>query len=386
MIHYQPEKPHIIFLFSDTGGGHRSASEAIIEAINLEFPSLIDCEMVDIFRQYAPRPLNKTPEIYPPLSRMPDVWRAGYEFSNSRRRTYAAFNALWPYVRSSLDRLIRENPCDLFVSVHPLANALVLRALRGRVPLVTVVTDMVSTHVAWYDSRAATIVVPTESARQRGIMLDVPQEKIKVVGMPVADRFCHPAADRMTIRKRLGWPPYQDAEENLPVILLVGGGEGMGPLERTAYAINSAGLKAALVIIAGRNKKLKERLERHDWNMPVHIYGFVKEMPDFMQAADVLVTKAGPGTISEAFIAGLPLILYSKMPGQEDGNVNYVVEEGAGIWAPEPEMVTEVLRLWLEVPETRLKVAQVSHDLARPTSSRQIARLLAEQVGIVIPK
>ena len=69
----------------------------------------------------------------------------------------------------------------------------------------------------------------------------------------------------------------------------------------------------------------------------MNIYGFVNEMPAFMHAADILVTKAGPGTISEAFIAGLPMVLYSKMPGQEDGNVTFVVDTGAGVWAPEPE-------------------------------------------------
>ena len=86
-----------------------------------------------------------------------------------------------------------------------------------------------------------------------------------------------------------------------------------------------------------KNKTTRKHLENYNWNMPAHIYGFVKEMPDFMAAADILVTKAGPGTICEAFIAGLPLIIYSRMPGQEDGNVFYVVDQKAGVWAPHPD-------------------------------------------------
>jgi 1,2-diacylglycerol 3-beta-galactosyltransferase len=96
-----------------------------------------------------------------------------------------------------------------------------------------------------------------------------------------------------------------------------------------------------------------------------------------MRAADVLITKAGPGTISEAFIAGLPIILYSKVPGQEDGNVGYVVEEGAGVWAPEPEKVVAALWNWLEHPERLKKAAETAGRLARPDAARQIARLLA---------
>ena len=69
-----PEARRILFLFSDTGGGHRSAAEAIIEAIYLQYRGQITCEMIDIFKEYAPPPFNLAPRIYPPLSRMPTLW------------------------------------------------------------------------------------------------------------------------------------------------------------------------------------------------------------------------------------------------------------------------------------------------------------------------
>jgi len=377
----QPEIPHIVFLFSDTGGGHRSASEAIIEAIELEFPNQITYEMVDLFRDYAPPPLNKAPEIYPPLSRIPAAWSFGYRQTNSPRRIRNINNVAWPYIRRSIYRLMEAHPCYLIVSVHPLMNTPVLRTLRNRRnPFITVVTDMVSTHAAWYDNRADLIIVPTNIARENGIEFGFDPEIIKVVGLPVADKFCHMKEDSQEIRHRLGWPT------DLPVILLIGGGEGMGPLEKPAHAINDANLNAALVIIAGRNRDLKDRLEKHNWNMPVTIYGFVKNMPDLMQASNVLVTKAGPGTISEACIAGLPIILYSKMPGQEDGNVDYVVNEGAGVWAPEPEMVVQTLQKWLREPELRWQTASACRRIARPQAAREIARILAARVGITHPE
>jgi len=113
------------------------------------------------------------------------------------------------------------------------------------------------------------------------------------------------------------------------------------------------------------------------------VYGFVREMPDFMLAADVLVSKAGPGTICEAFIAGLPVVLYSRVPGQEEGNVDYVVESQAGVWAPEPELVADALRNWLvDHPEERERASQAALEHARPNASREIARVLAERLGI----
>ena len=127
---------------------------------------------------------------------------------------------------------------------------------------------------------------------------------------------------------------------------------------------------------------MKKRLDKHDWNIPAFTYGFVKEMPDFMQATDILLTKAGPGTISEAFIAGLPIILYHRVPGQEEGNVSYVVDEGAGVWAPEVEDILATLTDWLQHPEKRNKVAQTAAQLARPQASREIARQAASFLGI----
>ncbi len=156
----------------------------------------------------------------------------------------------------------------------------------------------------------------------------------------------------------------------------------MGPLESIAVQIARARLPAALVVVGGRNRALRERLERYDWPIPTRIYGFVHEMPEFMHAADILVTKAGPGTISEAFNAGLPLILYSRLPGQEEGNVSYVVSEGAGVWAPEPVQVVAALKDWLVHPDRRAQAAAASRRLSRPDAARTIARILVEQVNI----
>lgn len=374
------DRPHILFLFSDTGGGHRSAARAIIEAIDLEFPGKITHEMVDIFREYAPKPLNYAPEIYPPLTRVPTVWGMGYHLSDGKSRTRLLYQIVYPYIKFGLNRLIPEHPCDLIVSVHPLPTAPLLTAISKiglKTPVNVVVTDLVSTHVAWYADKADRIIVPTSVAYRRGLTLGIEPERMNIIGLPVADKFCHPSGDKAKIRERMGWP------QGRPVVLMVGGGDGMGPLEPTAKAIDGARLPISLIIIAGRNAKLKERLEKHTWKTPVRIYGFVNDMPDFMRAADYLVTKAGPGTICEAFIAGLPIILYSRLPGQEDGNVSYVVSNNAGVWAPTPPKVVNALRYWLSYPEERQKAIDACKHLARPNASRDIARLLAAQVGVI---
>jgi 1,2-diacylglycerol 3-beta-galactosyltransferase len=369
--------PRILFLFSDTGGGHRSATEAIIEAIQLQYGNQISTEMVDIIKQYGPPILNRLPDLYPQMVRVPQAWGLGYRLSNGHRRARLITASAWPYLRRSIRTFIEQHPSDLIVSVHPLATAPVLRAL-GRVhsPFITIVTDLVTTHALWYHRRTDLCIVATEEAGRRGLQHGMKPEQIKIIGLPVADRFCQPASSRQELRMKYGWPLDRR------MILLVGGGDGMGPLEKTAQAIASARLPVALAVVTGRNRNLKYRLESQTWPLPVFVYGFVREMPDFMRAADILVTKAGPGTISEALIAGLPMVLYSRLPGQEDGNVTFVVSEGAGVWAPHPEEILSALKTWINIPEQYAQATSACQRLARPHAAREIAALLAEWVGV----
>src|SRR5512143_1049785 len=163
-------KPHIVFYFSDTGGGHRSAAEAIIEALHLEYGQGFTAEMVDFFKDYAPPPFRRMPELYPEFVKAPRLWQASFYATDGRARVRALTASLWPVARLPAKKLIQEHPGDLIVTVHPVANSLALKALgTARPPFYTVVTDMVTTHALWFDARADIIFVPTELARHRAL-------------------------------------------------------------------------------------------------------------------------------------------------------------------------------------------------------------------------
>ena len=370
-------KPHMTFLFSDTGGGHRAACEAIIEAIHCEFKDAVITQMVDFLKDYAPPPFNHLPEAYPDLVRVPELWGAMFDISDGRSQARFVTSIFWPYVRRAARRLVNEHHSDLLVSVHPLATTFALKALgKNHPPFVTVVTDMVSTHALWFDQRADLTIVPTEMARQIAIGYTMSPEKVRVVGQPVSQLCSAPLGDKAILRKHFGWP------KSKKVVLLVGGGEGMGPLSETAHAIDESGLDVCLIIVTGRNSKLEAELKEQIWQNPAFIYGFIHDMPDFMRASDVIVTKAGPGTIAEALIAELPIILYAKLPGQEDGNVDFVLSEGVGVWAPEPLEVVRALTRWVCRSNERQKVISNCRRAARPDASRIIARTLGEKFGL----
>ncbi len=370
------EQPRILFLFSDTGGGHRSAAEAVVEALEGAYPNRFDIRLVDALKEYAPRPLNYLPASYPIMVHSPRVWGLGYRVSNGHGRARALTGIAWPYVRAASARLIAETHPDLVVSFHPILLAPVIRALgHDRPPVLTVVTDLVTTHALWYHHRVDLCLVPTESARQRALAFGMRPEQVRVVGLPVSERFCQPAPDPVRLRQELGWPTDR------PMVLVVGGGEGMGPLCEIARALASRGGNFGLAVVAGRNARLRAVLEATAWQAPTFIYGFERRMPQMMRAASLLVTKAGPGTVTEALSAGLPMVLYSYLPGQEEGNVGYVVDQGAGLWAPGPERAADAVSSWLSRPEELEQAAAICRRIARPDAAKRVAEVIASTLS-----
>jgi len=368
----------VLFLMSDTGGGHRAAAEAIRDGLYAKYGEQnVQAQLVDVFRASG-FPMNYMPEFYPwVIEHSKRSWGIGYKISNTKRRAAVLSRTMYMANAARFKRLVQENPVDVVVCVHSVVNRPLLRAFRmlpERPPYITVVTDLVSTHMFWYDKRAERILVPTEAARHRGEVSGIPSDKMRVTGLPVNPSFIDGLVGQEESRAALGW------EQKTPTILMVAGGDGMGRLYETAQAINAKRLNCQLAIIAGRNKTLKARLEAQNWNQPTHVYGFVNNMPQLMDAANIIVTKAGPATITEAAIAGLPMILMDAIPGQEEGNVDYVVEHDAGIYAPEPERVASIVREWLAEGTQALKErAARARAIARPEAVWDIADEVMQQ-------
>ncbi|MCC7353152.1 MAG: glycosyltransferase [Anaerolineae bacterium] len=369
---------------ADTGGGHRSAGQALAEAFAEEDP-LAQVVMVDALRHHAPFPVNHIHRTYRPLIHHGRwLWSAAWHLSRGYSRVERMRRVFWPVARRRLAALYRSQEPDLVVSVHPLLNHVPLDVVRQAlpgVPFATVVTDLVSVHPAWLCPDVDLLCVPTEAAGRLALSAGVPRERVRVSGLPVSRKFS-PAmngngaeiTDNQPGRRRLGLHP------DLPLVLLVSGGEGMGPVSDIARAlaqtIQRGGHSAGqLAIICGRNHALQRRLEAMHWGIPVRVAGFVENMPEWMAAADLVVTKAGPGTISEALIMGLPILLSGFIPGQEEGNVPYVVDNGAGAYESQPERLAARAAEWLRPGNPALaQMAARARALAKPNAARDIAR------------
>ncbi len=356
----------ILFLIADTGAGHRSAANAIRNAITLisqrerdecqarlaegqevsklQEPDTYRIEIVDVFEDYSRFPLREAVKLYGPTIRYnPKLYGRFFHLSNQPKRFSAVTTVATPLIHNGLLRLITTVQPDVIVSIHPMLNHVTIEALRDLnlpIPFLTVVTDLVSAHSSWFAPGATSYVVPTEQARQLSFKRGLDPERVHVLGMPIDPKFTLPVATKEELCRKF------ELEPGLPVVLLVGGGDGAGGLPSAVRTISQARLPVQLLIVTGRNKRLYVHLQRtrSHLRVPAKVYGFVQNMPELMHAADVIITKAGPGTICEALACNLPIILSGYVPGQEEGNVDFVVSNGVGVIARNPLELAAALR------------------------------------------
>ena len=371
----------ILLVFSDTGGGHRSAAQAVAEALRELHGEAVHIELVDALTDYAPWPLRDLPRFYPQMVRLKGwPWAVGWHLSDGQQPVTAVMRGWWPVVRASTSRFLRDHLADAIICCHPILNYPILRALNesgATTPLITLVTDLIAAHTFWFVPGEDRCLVPTEGARWRALACGLPAERILVTGLPVSPRFVTTVReDRRAVRERL------ELESDLPVLLLVGGAEGMGSLYRLCRAVVGSGVQAQLVMVAGRNDELRARLAAEKWPLPVRVEGFLSNMQEWMRAADLLVTKAGPSTVSEALVMGLPVVLSGALPGQERPNVDYVVQAGAGVWAPTPGRVAAAVRELLSPGNPRLaQMAARARALAQPDAAWRVAEVVWAAAG-----
>jgi 1,2-diacylglycerol 3-beta-galactosyltransferase len=357
---------------SDTGGGHRAASRAIEAALHEKHPGQFTSELVDMWKEYTPFPFNTMPQTYSQwVNVSPNTYSANFWLGERvfQQRAWSRLYCEQMYPR--LKHLYTDHPADIIVCVHSVFVRPAVYALRKAkidLPFVTVITDYAWPTVLWYDAHVDRCLVPTEPAYRRGITLGLKPAQLVLTGAPVHPKFTRVTLTKRQARDQLGWKKYAT------IVLLIGGGDGMGPLVATARAIDAQAVNCELVVITGRNAALKSLLESMAWKRPTRIYGFVEDMQVFMRAADLLITKAGPATITEAALVGLPMVLSGAIKYQESPNVDFVVRHRAGVYAPGPKRAASTVAGLLEDGAGSLRgLAEGVRNLAQPDAIWNIA-------------
>jgi 1,2-diacylglycerol 3-beta-galactosyltransferase len=367
----------ILILMCDAGGGHRSVADAIVGGLEHLFPGRYNIHLADIIAEGYPFPLSEAGRLYGPVvDLLPRPYGLLWHSSNRRRSSDYLLRAVAPLSFDRIREIVNSAEPEVIVSTHPFGNhstAWMRERLHWGMPLVTVVTDLVTIHRCWLCPAVDLCLVPTEQARRQALDAGFDTDKVKVIGMPIHLKFATAAGDRQQLRRELGL-----GEDKLTV-LVTGGGEGMGNLFSVARAVAQARLDIQLVIVAGRNEALKDRLESVSWQVPTTVLGFVDNMPALMHSADLLITKAGPSTISEALGCGLPMLISGALPGQEEGNAEWAAATGAALFAPTPqELVLALRELTRNGGERLARMGRKAREAARPDAALSAARLISQ--------
>lgn len=366
-----------LFLYSDTGSGHRSGAQAVARALSERYGQDADVALVDVFVASQRWPFTRFPDWYPTtfLRGRAIPWRIGY-WLLERPHVMSALTAVSaPYIRAPFLRILADHPADVIVSFHAVPNALLARAVRHwgvQAATATVVLDFLSAPTYWFTPGLDFYSVPYAEMAPRARAQGIDGARIAALGMPIRAEILHEAQrPKAEVRQQLG------IEGERPLVLLVGGGDGVGPLAAIVQQLQAHRAPATLVVIAGRNQRLRQHLLRQAQTMPnLRVLGFTEHMARWLRAADILVSKAGPNTLAEAFVMGLPTVLYGAIPGQEWGNVTLVRKHGAGIWEPGPRQSAEAILSLLASPPKRAQMAQQAASLATPEAAGRIAERL----------
>ena len=386
---HQRKKKKVLILFSDTGGGHRTAAISLEKALAQIDYLHVDVELMDIWTEHGHYPFNTFVQTYRYLAKRPLLWRMFYAYGQFPPTKLFTEIVSSMVCMESFRKAIRNSDPDLIVSVHPLCQLMPLAIVedinkdneklgKKKIRFVTIVTDLGDAHSTWFERKVSKIFVPSAKVKEIATKCGLKDDQIIEHGLPIRPCFWKRSRSKQATRKALGL-------KNVPTALLMGGGDGVGNLVDIATDVinklsNEANKRTQVIVVTGHNKKMFRKLSETKWpdNVNVVIKGFCSNIHDYMTCSDCLVTKAGPGTIAEAMANGLPIILSSYLPGQEFGNLAYVVDGGFGYHISNPKLIAiKVSKLFFEDHHVLEAMSARAKELARPNATMEIAKDIA---------
>ena len=371
-------RKRILCVMSDVGGAHRSAAEAINEALQREYSEAsFTFEIVDIY-QVAGGFCNFSVKSYPFfINRLPEVYNNFFDFTN-RRLTWDFFYKvfIYPFMINKVVPFIKEKKPKVVLSTYALCNRIVLDALEelniaDKVFKVMLELDLFDVHRSWAEPRADLTVVPTAEAKRVMVNCGIPPSKVKLLGFPVKPRF-QDATCPEEIREELG------LEGNCFTTLIMGGGEGVGYTYQIVKGLLEGNLKTQLIVIAGRNAKLRSALQdlKENTDARMKVLGYTDKVHELMSISDVVITKPGPSTLMEAMTKELPVIITGTPARQELHNKDYVRQKGIGFALENGGELVPLLRRLIDSPH---EIKRLKENIRRgriPSCAGEIARLI----------
>ncbi len=359
----------VLILSCNTGGGHNAAGRALYEEFHRRG---IDCEFLDTLSFAGPRASKQASSIYINVTtKTPRLFQIAYNIAHwisspHRKSVVYAFNRKYA---SKLGEYIEENRFDAVVMPH-LFPAEAITHLKKK-QKITARTYAVATDYTcipfWEETEPDYFFIPHRELSREFIRAGIPHEKLIPLGIPVQRTF-GVRRDQKEARQALGLPT------DGPMVLLMSGSMGYGHLGQMASSLcKEYGNRLSLVVLCGSNTKAQERLKKQFSSYSnVFIVNYTEQVSLYMDAADLLLTKPGGLTSTEAASKKLPLILTDPIPGCETQNASFFLRHGLALVPEKKSDYLEAVRTLLDDTGTRKRMQDAQELYVDPTAAAQI--------------
>ena len=366
-----------LIIAASIGSGHIKAAEAVSDELRIKYPDA-SIEIVD-FTEWKiswATAFMKACYLFM-LKFIPNLYELMYRFTGGKAGGLSVQSLISAITSADIASLVKKYRPDAIVCTHPFpAGAASWRKEKHPEEFLfsTVITDY-SVHQMWIYTNAECYFVAREAMKTDLISAGLPAGNVWVTGIPVKASF-HQHEDKSSVLEGLGFDP------EIPTVLIMGGGLGLGGMEYTLKTLEKVEQKLQLIVIAGRNEELKRRLEEtaKDSRQTVRVLGFTQAVRDYMAAADLLISKPGALTITEALSAELPMVLHEPIPGPETENAVYISRLGAAVWVNKEAQLEEELKGIFDSADKLSAMREREHALKRPYAARDIAEILCKEL------
>jgi processive 1,2-diacylglycerol beta-glucosyltransferase len=238
---------------------------------------------------------------------------------------------------------------------------------------VSVVTDF-EAHALWMDGCVDLYCVAAEETKARLVARGAPAENVVATGIPISARFSA-KTDVQAVRRNMG------LRDDLPILLVPSGGFGMGPIGQILAQLDKVEREFQTIVVTGKNEELRRELAAQDRKHPTHVLGYASNMHELMAISDLLLTKPGGLTTSEALAMGKPLFIFNPIPGQEAANSDFLLERGAAAKVNRAEDLPYRLEQLLGTKKLS-EMARAATVLGRPNAARAVCEEVLKRQGV----
>ncbi len=368
-------KFRVLILYISEVSGHRKAAMAIENSLRLLNPE-VETLNLNAFNYTYPTTEKIVNQLYLSIvKRTPGIWDYLYDNPSVVKKTQKIKEFIHKQNFPKLERLFSEFRPHAVVCTQAFPCGMVAdfkKTYKNHLPLIGVLTDY-APHSYWVYDNVNCYVTPSQEVKEGFIRKGVPAEKINVFGIPIDARFSQ-VHNREDLARKFG------LSLDKPVILAMGGGQGLGPLPKIVSAFKKMRIDSQLVVVAGSNQNLYNKLKRKikKQKKKIILFGFVDKIEELMEISTLIITKAGGLTTAEALAKGLPMVIIKPLPGQEEINTTYFLNKGAAVKITDDTRVTQFIQGLLLSPSTLKAMQEAALRMSKPSASADIAKLVLE--------